>query len=101
MPIISSFSNKAFGGSRILLNNAALRPQYTPSVDYILVAGGGAGGTVGGGGGGAGGILIGSVSVTQGTVLTVQIGGGGGGACPDSSASRTCDLHRGIPTDWR
>jgi len=41
MPIISSFSNKAFGGSRVLKNNAALNPQYTIFIDYLLVAGGG------------------------------------------------------------
>ena len=81
MPIISSFSNKAFGGSRILSSNSALNPQYTTSVDYILVAGGGGGASIGGGGGGGGKVQLGSgYPVTRGTVLSIGIGGGGGGS---------------------
>lgn len=81
MPIISSYANKAFGGSRVLLNNNAFAPQYTPSIDYLIVGGGAGGASIGGGGGGGGQLRFAvGHPVTRGTVLSISIGGGGGGA---------------------
>lgn len=56
-------------------------PSNITSVQYLVVGGGGGGGggydTGGGGGGGGGMILTGTLSVTPGSVYTIEVGAGG------------------------
>lgn len=66
-----------------LLSNAStgVTPAipFTPSVEYLVVAGGGGGSGGTAGGGGAGGMRTGTLSVTGGISYTVTVGGGGNG----------------------
>lgn len=56
-------------------------PNFTGTVEVLVVAGGGGGGMDMGGGGGGGGVLSNaSYSVTAGSPITVTVGGGGVGA---------------------
>jgi hypothetical protein len=55
-------------------------PNFSGTVEYLVVAGGGGGGMDMGGGGGGGGVLASTVSVTAGTSYTVTVGAGGTGA---------------------
>jgi len=53
-------------------------PTFTATVTYLVVAGGGQGGYVAeGGGGGAGGLIASSITLLEGTVITVTVGIGG------------------------
>jgi hypothetical protein len=70
------------GGESALSNaSTGVTPAvpFTPSVEYLVVAGGGGGSGGTAGGGGAGGMRTGSLAVTSGTPLTVTVGGGGNG----------------------
>lgn len=58
-------------------------PDYTTSVEYLVVGGGGGAGNgydnAGGGGGGAGMVLTGNIAVTPGQTYAVTVGNGGTG----------------------
>ena len=57
----------------------SVTPNFTGSIEYLVVAGGGGGGsdTTYGGGGGAGGLLAGSTSITRSSSYSLTVGAGG------------------------
>jgi len=68
----------------------SVTPNFTGTIEYLVVAGGGAGSddgdTIpGNGGGGAGGYLAGPISVSNGVSYSVQVGGGAPGVTGKSS----------------
>jgi hypothetical protein len=69
----------AIGEGAIATVTSTPIPPFTPSVEYLVVAGGGGGSGGTAGGGGAGGMRTGTLSVTSGISYTVTVGGGGNG----------------------
>lgn len=69
-------------------------PNFTGTVEVLVVAGGGGGGMDMGGGGGGGGVLTSTTqSVTAGTPITVTVGAGGVGA-PAGGPPNNSNFHQ-------
>lgn len=65
----------------VFTSSGSFIPQFSGTVEVLVVAGGGGGGMDMGGGGGGGGVISNSsVAVTAGVPVTVTVGAGGNGA---------------------
>ena len=61
--------------------------QTAVPVSYLISGGGGGGGGSIGGGGAGGGVLIGTATLTVGTIYTVTVGAGGAGGAPGANGT--------------
>jgi hypothetical protein len=74
----------------LFLTSGTFTPQFSGTVEVLVVAGGGGGGMDMGGGGGGGGVITNSnFAVTAGTAVTVTVGAGGFGAPAAGGGFRT------------
>jgi hypothetical protein len=74
----------------LFLTSGTFTPQFSGTVEVLVVAGGGGGGMDMGGGGGGGGVITNSnFAVTAGTAVTVTVGAGGFGAPAAGGGLRT------------
>lgn len=73
----------------IFTGSGSFVPQFSGTVEVLVVAGGGGGGMDIGGGGGGGGVLTSTAySVTAGAAITVTVGVGGNGAPAGSTSGQ-------------